>query len=90
MDSQALVIFENNEIPAPVRYYANDLSGFKPGLSDNLTGDLADKNKVYFFEYLADVYDPKRGVEQKIKSLNFTEKETYDFDGVGFVRFYTR
>jgi len=90
VDSQALVIFENNEIPAPVRYYANDLSGFKPGLSDNLTGDLADKNKVYFFEYLADVYDPKRGVEQKIKSLNFTEKETYDFDGVGFVRFYTR
>lgn len=90
LDSQTGVVFENNEIPAPVQYYRNDLSNFYPGLSKNLADNLVDKKKVFLFEYLIDIYDPRKEVEQKLKDLNFIETRMYDFNGVGFVRFYIK
>lgn len=90
MDINSISIFENYEVPAPVRYYNPDLSKFKPGLATDLVNSLVDKNKVYIFEYLAGVYDPKRIVEQKIKDLNFIQKKVYDFHGVGFVKLYVK
>lgn len=90
LDEKTLVVFENNEIPAPARYYRSDLSNFKPGLSGNLTSDLENKKKIFVFEYLVDVYDPQRKVERKLKDLNFTKAKTYDFNGVGFVRLYIK
>ena len=90
LDNQTLIVFENNEIPAPVRYYRSDLSKFKAGLSNDLQIYLVGKNKVFLFEYLVDVYDPKRIVEQKLKDLNFSQIKTYDFPGVGFVREYSK
>lgn len=89
LNSQTLVIFENKEIPAPVKYYSSSLINFYPGLSDNLTESLKGKTEVYLFEYLVDVYDPQRSVERKLKDLNFSSVKTYDFQGVGFVRLYT-
>lgn len=90
LDNQTLVIFENNEIPAPVVYYSNNLSHFKPGLSENLRSDLENKRKVFVFEYLEDIYDLKRIVEQKLKNLSFTQMQTFDFSGVGFVKLYIK
>ncbi len=90
LNNQTLVIFENNEVPSPVVYYRNDLSNFKPGILDNLEGELKGKNKVFVFEYLVDVYDPKKIVERKLKSLSFIQIKTYDFSGVGFVKLYTK
>lgn len=90
LNNQSLVIFENNEIPAPVRYYIDDLSNFRPGLSENLMSELVGKNKVFVFEYLVGIYDPKRLVEQKLKDLNFVETKTYDFQGVGFIKLYVK
>lgn len=90
LNNQTLVIFENNEIPAPVKYYRKDLSGFQPGLSDNLKNHLEGKSTVFLFEYLADVYDPKRAVEQELKNSNFSQTKIYDFQGVGFVKEYTK
>ena len=84
------MIFENNEIPAPVKYYSGDLSNFRPGLSENLVNSLVGKNKVFLFEYLVDIYDPERLVEQKIRSLNFSQVKTYDFQGVGFIKLYVK
>lgn len=89
-DNQTAVIFENSEIPAPVRYYSSNLSGFEPGLSDNIVSSLENKKRVFLFEYLIDVYDPERAVEQKLRDLNFTQTKIYDFQGVGFVRVYTK
>ncbi|MCL4416438.1 MAG: glycosyltransferase family 39 protein [Actinobacteria bacterium] len=90
LDKNSLVIFENNEVPAPVKYYSSNLSSFKPGISTSLADNLAGKNKVYLFEYLVDVYDPSRMVVSKLKNLGFIETAAYDFTGVGFVRKYTR
>lgn len=90
LDDRSIAIFEYDEIPAPVRYYADDLSSLRAGLSSNLTEDLKDKNKIYLFEYLADIYDPKRLVERKLEYLNFVETKTYDFQGVGFVKLYVK
>lgn len=90
LDKNSLVIFENDEIPAPVKYYTKDLSNFKPGLSGDLSKYLINKQKVYLFEYLAGVYDSKRAIERKLRNLNFINTNTYDFNGVGFVREYTK
>lgn len=90
LDNQTFVVFEYNEIPAPVRYYRNDLSSFRGGFSENLTNDLKDKSRVFLFEYLVDIYDPKRLVERKLEYLNFVETKTYDFQGVGFVKLYVK
>lgn len=90
VDNHTLVIFENTEIPAPAKYYSSDLANFRPGLSDNLINELTETKKVFLFEYLVDIYDPKRLVEQKIKSLNFIEAKTYDFQGVGFIKLYVK
>lgn len=90
MNNQTIVIFENNEVPAPARYYGNDLSNFSGGLSENLVEDIEGKNQVFLFEYLVDIYDPNRLVEQKLKNNNFIEIKKYDFSGVGFVRLYTK
>lgn len=90
LDNNSLVIFENTEIPAPARYYSPELSKLKAGLSVDLPNNLIDKSKVYLFEYLADVYDPNRLVEQKLKDMYFIETETYNFTGVGLVKEYTK
>lgn len=90
MDNQTLVVFENNEIPAPVKYYSNDLLNFRPGLSENLLKDLEDKKKVFLFEYLVDIYDPERSVEKNLKNFNFIDSKTYDFHGVGFIKLYVK
>lgn len=90
LDRNSIVIFTNNEVPAPVRYYNPDLLTFKPGISANLSNDLAGKNKIFLFEYLSEVYDPQRLVQQKIKGQNLTEIEVYNFEGVGLVREYRK
>lgn len=88
LDDQSIVIFENTELPAPVRYYVSDLKDFKPGISSDLERNLIDKRKVWLFEYLVDVYDPKREVEKRLQSLEFKQTKVYDFTGVGFVKLY--
>lgn len=90
LDQNSVVVFENTEVLAPARYYSTDLSKFKPGISADLVNDLTNKNKVYLFEYLVDVYDPKRLVEQNLRNLKFNEKETFDFQGVGFIKLYVK
>ncbi len=90
INKESVVVFENNEIPAPARYYASDLSNFKAGLSPDLEESLLNKRQVFLFEYLADVYDPDRVVEKKLKELDFFNTETFDFSGVGFIKLYVK
>lgn len=99
-NNQSLVIFENNEAFAPYKYYSSasvaDLGGLEkiPVVSDkdlvNLTSLLQNKDQVYLLEYLVDITDPSRLLEQRIKSEGFTVVNKYDFRGVGFVTLYQR
>jgi len=46
--------------------------------------------KIYVFDYLVEITDPKRLLEQKIKSLNLLEVEKYNFSGVGYITGYEK
>ncbi len=54
-------------------------------LSDNVT-----IKNVYLLDYLTDITDPRRNVENVLGSLGFTLTNTRDFPGVGFIRHYQR
>ena len=48
-------------------------------------------NKVYYFEYLADLSDPKRIVQKTILESGFEEKQIYgEFQGVGLIFLYEK
>lgn len=99
----SLILFEDTNIPAPaVNYYfcdhgcnANAMPALKsfPAKSKEDVVDFEPKlkdGKVYLFQYLVEISDPKRFVAQKLESLGFKIENTYDFDGVGFVYEYSK
>lgn len=93
------IFFENDRAFAPYEYYANSLNstfgGIKyiPADSDN---DLIDDQilirtgKIYLFEYLVDVHDPRRLLPKKLIDLGFTKSGVLNFNGVGFVHIYEK
>lgn len=94
---QNLVLFETNDMPAPVIYYATNLSGFSVGLkkvparSESDVKDLTNQKKdIYVFEYLADVTDPNRVLEKKILEMGYSKIKIFNFRGVGFVSLYSK
>ncbi len=96
-NSNSLIIFENNEIPAPVIYYQTDPKIATPGLERIPAQTLQDlkiinmsKNPIYLFEYLAGITDPERLLEKQLQSLGYKKIETYDFRGVGFIHQYAK
>lgn len=100
LDEKSAVLFEDNHIKFPYVYYQKNLTNTYPGLRkiqaktiddvENLEVILAEKNRAYVFEYLVEITDPSRLLEKKIKQLGFTQKDVYNFNGVGFVRLYQR
>lgn len=95
-----VVIFENNNLPAPYIYYnkgtKNAIAGLKKVPVNNinevvdLEAHTLNKRNVYVFEYLVEINDPNRLLEKKLESLNFKKTQTLNFSGVGFVNLYTR
>jgi uncharacterized membrane protein len=47
-------------------------------------------NQVYVLDYLGDLTDPHREVDQVILDLGFTRSRTFNFEGVGFIHQYLR
>jgi len=92
---ETVIMFEDNNIPAPYLYYATGsvklLSGLSkvPAASLQDIVDLKGINKIYQFEYLVDITDPNRFLQKKIES-EFKKIETLNFSGVGFVYVYER
>lgn len=97
---ESVVLFENNIIPSPFVYYKKDLNNSSAGLKKiqaRSIGDVGDmgiilnKNKeIYLFEYLVEITDPKRLLEEKIRQLGFSQKNIYNFEGLGFIRHYQK
>lgn len=95
---QAVVLFKSNEVVAPYIYYS-----LKPGLAypaylnipvnepsdlNDLKQFFWDKRRVYVFDYLVEVTDPKKILEKKLGEMGFKRSETYNFQGVGFIDLY--
>ncbi len=95
---QSVVMFEDTNIPAPIRYYAHMQSSL-PGLVKvpagqgdlvDLTAKLQDVKKVYLVDYLVEINDPNRLLDRQLKANGFVNIDTTNFNGVGFVRSYDR
>ena len=97
--SKDLVLFEGGSIPAPIIYYQADLQGVRGGLKKIPAKTLADTvdsailqntNRIYLYEYLVEIADPQRLLEKRVKQAGFTERDVYNFNGVGLVRLYEK
>lgn len=55
---------------------------------NNNLGLLEGYNRVFVFEYLQDLSDPRRVIDKRLMELGFKNTNIYDFKGVGFIRLY--
>jgi len=84
---------------APLDWYAPDLSVIAavptmPARSEEVAMKLsslqASTTPVYLLEYLTDLSDPNRIVDNTLDQLGYTVSRTYDFPGVGFIYKYDK
>lgn len=96
-----LVIFEFPEPFAPYRWYSggrieavgvtNSISADKDMTVEKTLRTIENKRGVYYFEYLRDLSDPERIVEQTLEAQGFTKASVYDyFPGVGQVTYWVK
>ena len=89
-----IILFENDNLPAPFIYYSKNLTPAMGGLrkvpaqSDGDILEIPGTESIYLFEYLVDITDPERFLEKKIESSGFKKMETLNFNGVGLVHHY--
>jgi uncharacterized membrane protein len=98
-NSENLVLFENNDLPSPFQYYDSGKIESLGALSHfpaNNQSDVADlkeitqgKNKIFLVDYLVQISDPNREVDQTLVGLGFKVTKVNNFPGVGFVYEYT-
>ena len=98
-EKNAYVYFKDSNIPAPAQYYGCFVDCFPaifkfPALNQkdlvNLKSLTTYQNKVYLFDYLVEISDPKRLVRSELESAGFRNTETKNFNGVGFVYEYSK
>lgn len=92
------VLFENNEVLTGFKYYSEDSSEAFPGFTRipaRSEADLADlnkilegKSKVFLYEYLIDVTDPQRFLENRLVRMGYSPRSVHNFRGVGFIKEY--
>lgn len=95
--SNALVLFEDANIPPPFTYYSKKSLDQFPGLisipakstKDVIELKALDKNReILVFEYLFQINDPNQLFLKKIEGGGYKRINTYDFTGVGFIYEY--
>lgn len=96
----SLIIFEDNGLPAPFKYYdqkkveaIGGLNHFPASSSNDLIDlkiKLSGKEKIYLVDYLVQIADPQREIDRKLTSLGWRVYHISDFPGVGFVYEYTK
>ncbi|MCH7641418.1 hypothetical protein IID22_04450, partial [Patescibacteria group bacterium] len=98
--SKDIAIFEYPRPFSPYRWYSS-LSVEAVGVTDSIsatpekTADItgkaiSGKDGVYYFEYLRDLSDPGRVVEEVLVNSGFEVAEIHDFKGVGHVYYWVR
>lgn len=96
----SIAIFESNYVIPPFDYYNEGrtpslgaLETFNPNqqsVSQKLTNELAEKKKIFLFQYLAPISDPQGLVFNSLVNQNFVNTDTKDFRGVGFVYVFSK
>lgn len=99
-NENTLILFESGSTAAPFDYYNKGkiaaygaIDGFnadQPYIERRLQDLTYQKSKIYLFQYLSGITDPKGLVFEQIIKLNFKNTTTRNFEGVGFVYEFTR
>lgn len=97
---QGKMLFESSDSFAPFDYYAKDsikgvgaLKKFPAEKIDDvkdLKNELGNTADVFLINYLVDISDPKRLVQENLIELGYQQVNIYNFNGVGFVYHYTQ
>ena len=96
-----VVIFEFPEPFAPYRWYSkgkveavgatDSISADKKMTMEKVARAVENKSGVYYFEYLRDLSDPGRAVEQTLEKQGFSLAEVYNyFPGLGQISYYIK
>ncbi len=95
-----MALFEFPEPFAPYEWYMTDKVEAK-GATDSINANedqtkektrdlIKDKEGIYYFEYLRDLSDPGKAVEQVLAAEGFIQDSAVNFVGVGQVHYYKR
>ena len=98
--SDEMVVFNFTEPFAPYQWYSSQ-SMKAVGLTDSIAANpipsrqiVHDKTPnskgVYYFEYLWELHDPGRIVATSLAEVGFIEASSFDFPGVGIIRYLKR
>lgn len=95
-----VVLFESSGTFPPFDYYAQNNLKALGALKDfpardeagvvDLTSLLKGDKEVYLVDYLVDISDPQRLVAKRLTELGYTNTDTKDFPGVGFLYHYVK
>lgn len=98
--NDSIILFEDNHVEFPFLYYKRNLSNSFAGLKNIEAKNLSDVNdieklskntkNIYIFEYLVEITDPKRLLEERVKLLGFRKSDVYNFNGVGLLLLYQK
>jgi uncharacterized membrane protein len=83
---------------SPLVWYAPNLNvlpasselPINPSNVATILAQLVSEDKLFVMDYLGDITDPNKLVETTVRDLGFIRRDTYNFEGVGFVHKYTK
>ena len=97
---KTIVLFESNYTTGPFDYYSKNeipaagaLNDFNPDrrlVKEKVDMLTYDRDKVFLFQYLSQITDPKGLVFEELSKLGFNNASTKDFAGVGFLYEFKR
>ncbi len=94
-DRNSIVLFESTYTLAPFDYYNSlnidakgALDSFSPSpekVAENVKNYTHGKSKVFLFQYLSPITDPRGLVFENLSKAGYTNIKTEDINGVGFI-----
>ncbi len=90
VQSHALVLFESKSVLPGFSWYSKEVVDGVGGLTPQLYQIIKEREQIFVFQYLVQINDPERVVEETLEENGFVRIATYNFRGVGFVFEYQR